>query len=367
MKALPYLIHKEVLQFKRNPFLPRLVIMFPLMLMLVMPWVTTLEVNNVNVTLIDNDHSSASRRLISQLKASSYFSLTNVASSYEEAYKNVEASKADIIFSIPANFEKDMVNGKDVTLQINANSVNGTKGSLGSSYLSQIVNDFLTEMRSGNVAPKATGGFTIRYFYNPTLNYRHYMVPALMIIVILMLCGALPALNIVGEKEKGTIEQLNVTPISRTEFILAKLIPYWIMGLVLLTLCFFIAWLVYGLVPAGSYTSLYLGALLFIFVMSGLGLIISNYSSNMLQAMLLMFFIILICNLMSGIFTPISSMPHWAQMMTYIIFPHYFVEIMRGVYLQGNTIPELWTNYVTLFLFAVVFNSWAIMSYKKQV
>ncbi|MCB9017513.1 MAG: ABC transporter permease [Paludibacteraceae bacterium] len=366
MKALKYLIKKELLQFKRNSFLPRLVVMFPLMLMLVFPWVASMEVDNLHLALVDNDHSSVSRRLKEHLENSSYFSSLITVPTYGDAIRSVETATSDIILTIPHGFEEGIVGGGEISFQIDANSVNGTKGSLGSSYLANIIDRFLSETVVEKGGGRATVHIIPHYLYNSTLNYRHFMVPALMIILILMLCGALPAMNIVSEKEKGTIEQLNVTPVSRAEFILAKLIPYWTIGMVVLSICFLIAWGVYDLAPAGGFLGLYLGAMLFILVMSGVGLIISNYSSNMLQAMLLMFFIILVCNLMSGIFTPISSMPRWAQLLTYIVFPHYFVEIMRGIYLQGNSIIELWSNYAVLMGFALFFNTWAVISYKKQ-
>ena len=149
------------------------------------------------------------------------------------------------------------------------------------------------------------------------------MIPALMIMLLIMLCGFLPALNLVGEKETGTIEQINVTPVSPVAFTLAKLIPYWIIGMVVLTLAMALAWAVYGLLPAGSFGAVYLAALLFTFVMSGLGVIAANYSSTMQQAMFGMFFFVMIFVLMSGLVTPVESMPLWAQRFTRLLPPCY--------------------------------------------
>ena len=202
--------------------------------------------------------------------------------------------------------------------------------------------------------------------YNPTLEYRHYMIPALMIMLLVMLCGFLPALNLVGEKETGTIEQINVTPVSALTFTLAKLIPFWIIGLAVLAAVMLVAWIVYGLIPAGSIGALFLAAGLFIFTMSGLGVGIANGSSNMQQTMFVMFFFVMIFVLMSGLVTPVESMPVWAQWITRMLPPSYFVEVMRSVYLKGSTIGELWVNYASLAVFALLFNSWAALSYKKQ-
>ena len=212
------------------------------------------------------------------------------------------------------------------------------------------------------------------------------MIPALMIMLLVMICGFLPALNLVSEKEIGTIEQINVTPVSRLSFTLAKLIPYWIIGFLVLTVAMVLAWLVYGLSPEGSpcpalrpislmphhrprHTtpgSIYLAALLFVFTMSGMGVTIANNSSTMQQTMFVMFFFVMIFILMSGLFTPIESMPTWAQWITYILPPRYFVEVMRSVYLKGTMFIELWPNYVALAVFAVLFNSMAALTYKKQ-
>ena len=202
--------------------------------------------------------------------------------------------------------------------------------------------------------------------YNPTLDYKHFMIPALMIMLLVMICGFLPALNLVSEKEIGTIEQINVTPVSRLSFTLAKLIPYWIIGFLVLTVAMVLAWLVYGLSPEGSPGSIYLAALLFVFTMSGMGVTIANNSSTMQQTMFVMFFFVMIFILMSGLFTPIESMPTWAQWITYILPPRYFVEVMRSVYLKGTMFIELWPNYVALAVFAVLFNSMAALTYKKQ-
>mgnify|MGYP006368443125 FL=1 len=192
------------------------------------------------------------------------------------------------------------------------------------------------------------------------------MIPALMIIIFILICGFLPALSIVGEKESGTIEQINVTPVSRFSFILSKLLPYWIIGLFVVTIAMIIARLVYGLAPIGSVGTIYLGALLFILTISGLSLTVANFSETMQQTIFVMFFIIMVNMLMSGLLTPIDSMPEWAQNFTLILPPRFFIEILRSVYLKGTTIAELWNNFVALGLFAIIFNSLAAITYKKQ-
>lgn len=257
-----------------------------------------------------------------------------------------------MLLEIPRGFEKEQVNGRPASALVAVNAVNGTKGGLGSSYLNQIL------------AP--AGNTSIRYLFNPHLEYKNYMVPALMTMLLVLLCGFLPALNVVGEKEAGTIEQINVTPVSRFTFILSKLLPYWLIGFIVLNLCMLLAWLVYGLTPSGNIFCIYIATIVFTFVVSGLGLVISNYSATMQQAMFVMWFCMLIFILMSGLFTPISSMPQWAQCITYANPLRYFMEIMRMVYLKGSSLTDILPQLGTLAIFATVLYLWAIVSYKKQ-
>lgn len=350
--TLRYLIEKEFKQLARNSFLPRLILLFPCMMMLIIPWAATLEIEDLRIVIIDNDHSPSSERLVHRIEASPYFKLTGLPDTYRDGLEAIEKDRADMLLEIPRGFEKEQVNGRPASALVAVNSVNGTKGGLGSSYLNQIL------------AP--AGNTSIRYLFNPHLEYKNYMVPALMTMLLVLLCGFLPALNVVGEKEAGTIEQINVTPVSRFTFILSKLLPYWLIGFIVLNLCMLLAWLVYGLTPSGNIFCIYIATIVFTFVVSGLGLVISNYSATMQQAMFVMWFCMLIFILMSGLFTPISSMPQWAQCITYANPLRYFMEIMRMVYLKGSSLTDILPQLGTLAIFATVLYLWAIVSYKKQ-
>lgn len=366
MRTFRVLLQKEFLQIRRNPFLPRLIIAFPILIMLIMPLIMTMDVRNVNVAVVDLDRSTASRRIASHIGASEYLSLAQTTSEFDLAMKDLEEGRVDVIVEIPADFERDMAVATPERISITANAVNATKGSMGMQYLVQTIARTLAELR-GEKNPVGTAELiTVQNRFNPTLNYRHYMIPALMIILFVLICGFLPALSIVGEKESGTIEQINVTPIGRLTFTLAKLLPYWLIGVFVLTVAMCVAWLVYGLAPAGTIGAIYLGAMLFILTISGLSLTIANFSETMQQTMFVMFFFIMIFMLMSGVLTPIDSMPAWAQKITVVLPPRYFVEILRSVYLKGTTLAELWGNYVALGIFAILFNTLAAITYKKQ-
>ena len=349
---IKFLIEKEFKQLFRNSFLPKLIFIFPCMIMILMPWAANLEIKNINLNIVDNDHSVLSRRLVDKIGASTYFCLTALPDTYDEALLAIEAGSADVVLEIPRDFEKDWVKGEAPRLLVAANAVNGTKGSLGGSYLSSIISDYTRELGSESSSP--------------TLNYKLFMIPALMVMLLTLICGFLPALNVVGEKEAGTIEQINVTPVGKFTFIAAKLIPYWLIGFVVLTICFVLAWVLYGILPAGHFLTIYGMALFFLPVVSGFGLVISNHSTTLQQAMFVMWFFMLILILMSGLFTPIHSMPEWAQWITCINPLRYFVEVMRTIYLRGGGFAELLPQLGAVLVFALVFNLWAVKSYKKS-
>ena len=373
---LKFLIEKEFKQLLRNSFLPRLIIGYPCMVMIIMPWATNMEIKNISVNVVDNDHSVVSQRLIHKIDASSYFRLNNLSPTYNSALRDIESGDADVILEIPRHFEKKLENGEASHVLLAANAVNGSKGGLASSYMTATLADYNAQLHvenpsSGIVQEAASSvqpsvSVSEKNLYNPHLNYKLFMVPALMVMLVTVICGFLPALNIVSEKEVGTIEQMNVTPVGKFKFILAKLIPFWVVGFVVLTLSFGFAWLIYGILPVGSLGIIYLLSALFVLVMSGFGLVISNHSATMQQAMFVMFFFIIILLLMSGLFTPVMSMPQWAQIITILNPLKYFVDIMRMVYLKGSGLTDLSSQIGALLAFATLFNFWAVKSYRKS-
>ena len=240
--TLKYLIQKEFTQIRRNAFLPRLIVAFPIIIMCVTPWVMNMEVKNVKVAVVDNDRSTLSQQLVHSIEASNYFIFKGQKPTYQAALKEIEKTQTDVVVVIPQDYSRDLTNGQLPQVLIAANAVNGTKGSIGSAYLSQIV----TAQVNPDVAAMQSRVSTL-FLYNKNLNFKLFMIPALFAIVVMLMTGFLPALNIVGEKEAGTIEQINVTPVSKWSFILAKLIPYWIIALFVITVCLLLAWGVYGI------------------------------------------------------------------------------------------------------------------------
>ena len=370
-----YLIQKEFLQIRRNAFLPRLILVFPIMIMCVMPWVMNQEVKNIRVSIVDNDRSTQSRQLVNSIAQSRYFLFSGQQPSYAAALKEIEKSRTDIVLVIPQNFSRDLSlsrhaaamtpSNRDAVASpqvlIAANAVNGTKGGIGSSYLSQIV----TSHFSPDVETLQSKVSTL-FLYNKHLNYKVFMIPALLAIVMMLMCGFLPALNIVGEKETGTIEQINVTPISKWAFILAKLIPYWLIALFIISVCLLLAWSVYGITCQGPLWLVYVLAMLLALFFSSFGLLISNYSDTLQQAIFVMWFFVVCLMLLSGLFTPTRSMPDWSYLTTYVNPMHYFIDAIRTVFVRGGGFASVAHQVLALLGFASVMGTWAVASYKKN-
>jgi ABC-2 type transport system permease protein len=312
--------------------------------------------------------------LTGKIDASAYFILNNVCLNYQAALTDLEDGKCDMILEIPASFDKDLMKEQSSSVFISANAVDGIRGSLGSSYLTHIVADFSADLRKELAARQVSVVLkqlpqiepVSQYRFNPMLDYKRYILPAFMVIIVTLICGILPAVNIVSEKEAGTINQINVTPVNKWEFILAKIIPYWIIGFILMAISVLVAYIVYGFWPAGNVILVLLVAIVFIFSISGMGIIISNYSNTLQQASFLVMFFILISVLLSGMFTPVSSMPYWAQLIAFANPLTYFTRALRMVYLNGSTLSDIVGDLAALLGFALLLNSWAVISYRKR-
>ncbi|MDR0543914.1 MAG: ABC transporter permease [Odoribacteraceae bacterium] len=359
MKTLRFLLEKEFKMLLRHSFLPKIIIAFPTIMMLLLPWAADLDVRDVRLAVVDRDRSSLSGQLTRAVEASGHFRLVAFPADYLAALEGVASGTVDAVLDIPPRFGEELERGESARVFIAPNGVNGTKGGLAAAYLYAILADF----PSPRPSPVTV---TTLHRFNPLLEYKPFMVPALMVMLVMLLCGFLPALNIVGEKESGTIEQVNVTPVSKLAFIASKLIPYWLIGFLVLSYCFLLAYLFYGIAPEGSFGTIYLFALLFGLGISGAGLIVSNHSSTMQQAMFVMFFFLMLFVLMSGFFSPVESMPDWAQWITAFNPLRYFVEVVRGVYLRGCGTSDLVDQLLALLAFAAIMNAWAVWSYRKS-
>src|SRR6218665_1701933 len=371
MRSLKFLLQKEFRQIFRDKSILRIIFAMPLMQLLILPLAADYEMKNISLSVVDHDHSAYSRQLVNKITASGYFRLNDYSSAYQNALNEVEKDRSDIILEIPARFEKELVDRNESTLFIASNAINGTKAGLGSAYLQSIIRDYNREVRmewvqAPRFSPELTIDITSSNWFNSFLNYKKFMVPGILVVLVTMVGAFLTSLNIVREKEIGTIEQINVTPVKKYHFILGKLIPFWLLGLVVMSLGLLIAGLIYHIVPEGSFLTIYVFAGVYLLAVLGLGLLVSTYTSNQQQAMLISFFIMMIFILLGGLYTSIDSMPVWAQWVTKFNPVTYFIEVMRSVVLKGSGLGDIGRQLMIMAGFAVFLNGWAILNYRKR-
>ncbi|HVZ57972.1 MAG TPA: ABC transporter permease [Chitinophagaceae bacterium] len=371
MRTLQFLLQKEFRQIFRDVSILRIIFVMPMVQLLILPLAADYEVKNVLLTVVDHDHSLYTQQLIGKITASGYFRLVDYASSFEKGLRDVEEDRSDLVLEIPAGFERDLVRENDGRLLISINAINGVKANLGAAYLRSILQDFNQEIRLRWIqlprfSPELSIDVTNSNWFNPLMNYQYFMVPGILVVLVTMVGSFLASLNIVKEKEIGTIEQINVTPVKKYQFILGKLIPFWVLGLVILSLGLGIARLVYGIIPAGNLGAIYVFAAVYLLAVLGLGLLLSTYTANQQQAMLLSFFLIMIFILLGGLYTSIDSMPHWAQLITRFNPVSYFIDVMRRVVLKGSGLADIRYQILTVLAFALLLNGWAVLNYRKR-
>lgn len=371
MRTLRFLLQKEFRQIFRDPSILRIIFVMPMIQLLILPWAADYEVKDINLTVVDHDHSAYSRQLVSKITASGYFRLQDYTGSYQTALHAIEKDKADLILEIPASFEKKLVKEDKAPLFLAVNAINGTKANLGSAYLRSIIQDFNRQVRTEWIqfprfSPETTIEVTSSNWFNPSMNYRYFMVPGILVILVTMVGSFLAALNIVKEKEIGTIEQINVTPVKKYQFILGKLIPFWVLGLIILSIGLLIARVAYSILPAGSLFTIYVFSAVYLLAVLGLGLLVSTFTSTQQQAMLISFFMMMVFILLGGLYTSIDSMPKWAQAITKVNPVSYFIEVMRMVVLKGSSLGDIKNHLLIMLGFALFFNGWAVISYRKR-
>ncbi|MDR3711762.1 MAG: ABC transporter permease [Puia sp.] len=372
MRTLLFLLEKEFRQILRNRQMIGLLIIAPVIQLVLLPLAADYSVKNISIAVVDHDHSTFSQRLINKVTASGHFRLTGYTSSYREALSLVEQDKADLALEIPPHFERDLVRENAQKLFVAINAIEGTKANLGGAYLSTIIQDYNSDIRmqwqsaiSKEMEDPPQISVASSNWYNPFMNYKLYMVPAILVTLVTAMAAMQSAFNIVQEKESGTIEQINVTPIRKHIFILGKLIPFLVLGVIIFTLGLLVGRIFYGIVPVGNLVTLYGSLVVYLFAMLGLGLLIATYSATQMQAMSLSFFFINIFNLMSGVFSSVDSMPLWAQNIVETFPPSHFIKIMRMVVLKGSGFGDIAYHLAVMALIGLVLNTWAVLNYRK--
>lgn len=372
MKTILFIVQKEFRQIFRNKAMLPIIFLMPLMQLLILSNAASFEVKNIQFSYIDHDHSVASRALISKFQASSYFKIIESFDSKVKANQEMQKGKVDVILEIPNHFERNLIKEKKTSLSVSINAIDGAAAGIENVYVSQIITEFnqnlqtkLFQYTDGTLVQPQNIVTIPSFWYNNTLNYKTFMVPGILVLLVTMITLFLSSMNIVREKEIGTLEQINVTPIKKHQFIIGKLFPFWVLGLVILTVGLTIAKIVFNVPILGNIGLIYMFTSVYLLVILGIGLFISNHTETQQQAMFIAWFFMVIFILMSGLFTPIESMPEWAQNITLFNPIRYFVEIIRMVMLKGATFSDISFQFFIIFMYAFVLNGLAVWSYKK--
>ncbi len=369
MRILRFLLEKEFRQIFRNKALLPLIFVAPVMQLLILPLAADYEIRNIHVTVVDHDHSTYTRQLVDKIGSSGYFIL-NDYSNAASAYNCLETDACDLVLEIPSGFERELVRENQQNLFLAVNAINGVKANLGAAYLNRVIAEYNEDIRL-QWMPDPSGTIPVikiasSNWFNSLLNYRSFMVPGILVVLVTMVGAYMCSLNIVKEKEAGTIEQINVTPVKKYQFILGKLIPFWLIGMFVFSVGLFVVGRgVYGIVPVGSLWVLYAYLGVYLIALLGLGLLISTYCETQQQAMSIAFFFMMIFMLMSGLFTPIYSMPAWAYFITQCSPVTYFIEVVRMVVLKGSGFADIQYHFLITLGFAILLNGWAILNYRK--
>jgi ABC-2 type transport system permease protein len=373
MNRLFYIVQKEFIQIIRNKSILPLMTIAPIVQLIVLSFAADNEVKNVQLAIVNQDHSTYARQLIEKIRVSDRFILVDTPPSAQLADDLMQEGSVDVILTIPPDFERTFYREQAADIQLLVNAINGQQATVGASYLSTIILSFNQEIRQ-EVAPRLVVqkvppvpqiNLENSYWYNQDLNYKYFMVPGIMGELVTILVMLLTAMNIVREREIGTIEQINVTPIKKWQFILGKMLPFLFIGLFLLTVGLTVGKLIFDVPLRGNLGIVFAYCVVNITAVLGLGLFISNISNTQQQAMFTTFFFVIIFILMSGLFTPIESMPQWAQHLTIPNPIAHFVHVMRSVLLKASSFSDVAYNFQVTAVLAVVFNTLAVLSYRK--
>jgi len=342
----------------------------PIIQLVILVHAATLEMKSIDMYVVDKDLSSLSQEMINKFEGSSFYHITGASFSMDDANEQIEKNQADFILHIPYGFERDLIRENKSKVQLLIDGINGTAASLINAYSSSVITDFnknilveLTQMP----AIKDMNPINIQesYWYNPELNYKIYMLPGILVILVTIVSMFLAALNIVREKEIGTIEQLNVTPIKKIEFIVGKLIPFLIIALFELAFGLVIGKIFFHVPIVGSVALLFGFTTVYLLVVLGIGLFISAITATQQQVMFISFFFMLVFILMSGIFTPTESMPMWAQRVNIINPYYYFMRVIRMILLKGSGFRDISYEFYSLLVYAAIMLSLAVWRYRK--
>ncbi len=361
---------KEFKQIFRNKFMVPVIFVVPLVQMILLTYAASLEMKGIKMAVVDQDYSTASRLLVSRFTASPFFEINLQTNDYKEAENMLTGDQVDVILHFQHGFEKRLYSEGKTGLQLVINAINATEAGLVNVYCTQIIRGFNSQIRAdwfglGASGNPATIEIIPRLWYNPLIDYKIYMFSGILVIIVTLIGMMLTALNLVREKEMGTTEQINVTPVRKYQFIIAKLLPFWIIAIFELAFGLVVGRVLYGLPMVGSLGLLFLFTCVYLFVVLGIGLFLSTISNTQQQMMFVAFFFMITFILMSGVFTPAESMPPWAQKINLLNPAAYFMRVIRMILLKGSRFHDISREFYSLAIYAVFTLTLAVSNYRK--
>lgn len=400
MRTILILIKKEFLQVFRNPLLLSILVVAPLVEFMIFPFCADYEIKVLNIAFIDNDRSQISKDIIHSFNSSEIFVSKGLLDNKDEADEMMKHDKIDLLVEIPSNFENNLYNNESTKIAVTANAINSVKAGIGTGYVQEIIGGYMQDfaamhtpanmqglvssssmsmmqrkgdrkqmpaMLSTLIRPNTAAKVNISniYWYNEQMNYKNLIVPGILVILVTLIGCYVTALNLVREKEIGTIEQVNVTPIRKWQFLLGKMIPFWLLGMAEFGAGLIIMKFIFGISVQGSLPLLLGITAIYLFVMLGLGFFISSVSENQLQSMFIVLFLFIVFVLLSGVFTPTEGMPGWAHKINYLNPMSFYIEVIKKIILKGSAFESVMTETIVLSVMAVIINTGAVVSYRE--
>lgn len=375
LARLKQMLIKEFIQVFRDKRTRFVLFGPPVIQMVIFGYAATFEIRHVPTVIVDFDQSVASRELVSRFVSSPYFNVTHQLDDARRMSQLIQSGEATVGIEINAGFAQQLGKGQQAPVAVMVDATNSNTALVASGYISQIAQRFAGEQqrsRLGSVAPQIVNQLPsveldARPWYNPDLRSRWFFVPGVIGSLTLVLVIVLTAFAVVREREIGTLEQIMVTPIRPIEFILGKTLPFFLIGLLDVTLIAIVGTLWFQIPFRGSVLVLLTGAVLFLLCMLGVGLLISTVSSTQQQAMVTAFFFIMPAITFSGFGFPIATMPHWMQLCSYAIPLRYFLIVLRGVYLKGVGFDVLWPQMTAMAALGALLMMSAVLRFRKAI
>ncbi|MDO9254249.1 MAG: ABC transporter permease [Bacteroidales bacterium] len=368
MRTILYILQKEFRQIFRNKSMLPIIFVIPVVQLLILAFAVTFEIKNINLVIVDMDHSVASRQLVSKFSAPPFYHIKAYADSYTEAEEQLKTGKAHQILIIPNQFENDLQKESKASVQLITNAIDGSAAAIMNAYGNSIILDYNKDILvdlSGGMDIKPPFDIRYSYWFNPELDYKTYMVPGILVLLVTIIGMFLSSMNVVREKEMGTIEQINVSPVKKYQFVIGKLLPFWFIALFELAFGLTLARIVFDIPILGSLWLIFGVASVYLLATLGIGLLISTLVNTQQQAMFLAWFFAVVFIMMSGLFTPVDSMPEWAQNINIINPIAYFIRIIRMIMLKGSQFQDILKPFMAIAIYAVCSLTLAVWRYRK--